>query len=96
METSPERPPSIAALRCLDKLRAQMIDFLFGSARGGIKAPKKQQHEPDRHKLTFSAPSYNCTAIETYIGHPYSPAMYQPAALHEEVADRGQSVASPS
>lgn len=73
---------------------AQMIDFLFGSARG-LKHPKAAARTR-RTQVTFSAPSYNCTAIETYIGHPYSPAMYQPAALHEEVAERSQSVASPS
>lgn len=49
-----------------------------------------------RQTLTvFSAPSCNSTAIETYIGHPYSPPVHQPTALHEEGC-RSQRVASPS
>lgn len=73
---------------------AQMIDFLSGSAQG-LKHPKEAT-QTRQTQVTFSAPSHNCTATETYIGHPYSPAMYQPAALHEEGAERSQSVASPS
>jgi hypothetical protein len=50
-------------------------------------------HQEDTNSIL--APSHNGTARETYIGHPYLPAMYQPAALHEEGAERSQRVASP-
>lgn len=49
-------------------------------------------HQTDTNSIL----SGNSRAAETYIGHPYSPAMYQPAALHEEGAERSQRVASPS
>lgn len=49
-------------------------------------------HQTDTNRISSS----KSIATETYIGHPYLPAMYQPAALHEEGAERSQRVASPS
>lgn len=65
------------------KLLVQVIDSLADPAHRDETHLKEATHT--RQTRTVSpAPRYHATAIETYIGHPYSPPMHQPTALHEE------------
>lgn len=64
-------------------LIVQMIDSL-ADPQHRDKKHLKEATCTRQTRIVLSAPRCNSTARETYIGHPYSPPVHQPTALHEE------------
>lgn len=80
-----------------NKTKHLRISYTSGALKSLVQmiAPlADSQHRDEKHlkeatctrqtRAVFPAPRCNSTARETYIGHPCSPPVHQPTALHEE------------